>query len=121
MDVTATKVYRISAAHLLPGHPVCGRLHGHNYKVELSIRGPLDAQGMILDFSEMKEHLDMVVGRHDHARATFGRALHEVFEWPTTAENLASHWLSLLHDLDERYFKLRVWETDDSYAEASVD
>ncbi len=49
--------YRFEAAHRLPmvppGHK-CARLHGHSFKVELVISGPVNpATGWLIDFSEM--------------------------------------------------------------------
>ena len=29
----------IDCAHFLPGHPKCGQVHGHTYKVEVIIEG----------------------------------------------------------------------------------
>src|SRR5215467_5465232 len=46
----------VDCAHFLPGHPKCGRLHGHTYKVEVTIEGqPKD--GMIIDFADLKQTL----------------------------------------------------------------
>ncbi|TDI89346.1 MAG: 6-carboxytetrahydropterin synthase QueD, partial [Caldithrix sp.] len=39
----------IDCAHFLPGHPKCGQLHGHTYKVEVVIEGE-NKDGMIIDF-----------------------------------------------------------------------
>ena len=43
----------IDCAHLLPGHPKCGRLHGHTYRVEVVVDGPA-SEGMVLDFADLK-------------------------------------------------------------------
>ena len=48
---------RFEAAHLLPkvpeGHK-CRRLHGHSYKVEVAVRGPVDEDaGWFIDFDEI--------------------------------------------------------------------
>ncbi len=49
----------ISMAHRLAGHVgPCGRLHGHNYLIEIELRGhALNKSGMIIDFSEVKKLL----------------------------------------------------------------
>ena len=39
------KEFTIEAAHSLPNVPVghkCGRLHGHSFRIELHVRGPVD-------------------------------------------------------------------------------
>lgn len=57
-----------SAAHQMPGYPgACARLHGHNYRVELTVAGEeLDERGMLLDFAELKSLCDRVIAGLDH-------------------------------------------------------
>lgn len=45
-----------AAAHQLRGYRgKCENLHGHNFKVEVVVKGPeLDACGMLVDFVELK-------------------------------------------------------------------
>lgn len=58
--------FNISCAHFLPGHPKCGRMHGHNYSIELGIVGPV-VGGMVIDFSLLKEIFQACVGNgYDH-------------------------------------------------------
>jgi 6-pyruvoyltetrahydropterin/6-carboxytetrahydropterin synthase len=57
MNVRLVHEFRFEAAHRLPavaeGHK-CARLHGHSFRVELAIRGPVDpAKGWLMDFGEM--------------------------------------------------------------------
>lgn len=46
------------AAHRLPNVPEghkCARLHGHSFRVEVHVQGPLDPDlGWVLDFSDIK-------------------------------------------------------------------
>ena len=50
--------FTFEAAHRLPNVPdghKCGRLHGHSYRVEIRIAGPLDeAAGWVMDFGAIK-------------------------------------------------------------------
>lgn len=64
------KEFSFEAAHLLPevpeGHK-CRRLHGHSFKVEVHLSGPLDARmGWVRDFGEVKEAVRPVIKRLDH-------------------------------------------------------
>jgi 6-pyruvoyltetrahydropterin/6-carboxytetrahydropterin synthase len=114
---TVRKEINISASHVLPLHPgKCRNEHGHNYKVEVLAHGEVDlTTGMVIDFYDMGKHLEMIVGRHDHAPLK----LHEYYtDFPTTAENLANEWLEQLREIDRRYVMVRVWETNTCYAEA---
>lgn len=52
------KEFTFEAAHYLPhvpeGHK-CRRLHGHSYRVEVRVRGPLDPRlGWVMDFADLK-------------------------------------------------------------------
>ena len=57
-----------AAAHFLRDyHGKCENLHGHNYKVYAHVRGmELDAGGMLIDFSVLKNALRAVVKKLDH-------------------------------------------------------
>jgi len=41
----------------------CGKLHGHNFKVEFTIEGGINEIGYVVDFKEVK---DMIEDRFDH-------------------------------------------------------
>ena len=58
-----------SAAHFLSHYRgKCEKLHGHNYKVRLWVRGEkLDEGGMLADFSLLKKALKETCGILDHS------------------------------------------------------
>lgn len=65
------KAFRFEAAHRLPkvppGHP-CGAMHGHSYRVELHLRGPLDpVLGWVVDFGEVSRVARPLIATLDHA------------------------------------------------------
>ena len=70
MNVELTKEYRFEAAHSLPRVPAghkCSRLHGHSYKVELVVSGPVDeASGWLIDFQVMDDAWEEIYARVDH-------------------------------------------------------
>lgn len=56
-----------SAAHRIEGHPKCGRLHGHNYKVVVEIQDSSTGKdGMVLDFGFVDEVVKPIVDAMDH-------------------------------------------------------
>lgn len=57
-----------SAAHRLRQYRgKCESLHGHNWRVEVSIAAEeLDGAGMVLDFKKLRRMLDEIVGLLDH-------------------------------------------------------
>ncbi len=77
--------FHFAAAHRLPRYEgPCFRMHGHNYRLLVSVDGEVDpSTGMIADFGEVKRIVgEQVLARLDH------RSLNEVLENPT-AENIA--------------------------------
>lgn len=73
--VTATVTSWFSAAHRVEGHPKCGRLHGHNYKLIVTVARPahkalgignVDDMGFVIDFGILKPIIKKVVGLVDH-------------------------------------------------------
>jgi 6-pyruvoyltetrahydropterin/6-carboxytetrahydropterin synthase len=66
MTSTISREFWFSAAHRIEGHPKCGRMHGHNYKVVVYLRGVLNKQGMVLDFGEVDRVLKPVIDSLDH-------------------------------------------------------
>ena len=50
--------FTFEAAHRLPHVPAghkCGRLHGHSYRAEVHVAGPVDeAAGWVVDFADIK-------------------------------------------------------------------
>ena len=58
------------AAHLLPNLPdghKCSRLHGHSFKLRISVDGDIDKKvGWVKDFSDIKEVFDPIYDQLDH-------------------------------------------------------
>jgi 6-pyruvoyltetrahydropterin/6-carboxytetrahydropterin synthase len=68
--VELVRDFRFEAAHLLPSVPEghkCRRLHGHSFRGEIAVRGPIDpATGWLIDFAELGAALKPIVARLDH-------------------------------------------------------
>ena len=58
------------AAHLLTNLPdghKCSRLHGHSFKLRISVYGDIDKKiGWVKDFSDIKEVFDPIYDQLDH-------------------------------------------------------
>lgn len=68
MPWTISREYDFAAAHSLKGHPKCGRLHGHNYKVVVKIATEdLDAKyAWIMDYAELDAIVKPIIQELDH-------------------------------------------------------
>lgn len=64
------KEFGFEAGHHLIGVPQghkCGRRHGHSYKVEIHVQGPVSAtSGMLIDFADVKAAFQPLLDRLDH-------------------------------------------------------
>lgn len=107
MLTTVVKSFRFEAAHRLPWHRGrCSRPHGHSYRLEVAVRGPVGINGIVIDFDEMSAAArTAVLDAYDH------QDLNAILENPT-AENIAADALIRLrrHGLAATW--VRLWETD---------
>jgi 6-pyruvoyltetrahydropterin/6-carboxytetrahydropterin synthase len=56
-----------SAAHFITyDGELCERLHGHNYRVQAEIHGPLDENHYVVDFIAVRDSLKEIVDELDH-------------------------------------------------------
>jgi 6-pyruvoyltetrahydropterin/6-carboxytetrahydropterin synthase len=112
---TIAKRFAFSASHIIEGlpegHP-CGRMHGHNYSVEVILQGEeLNAIGFVVDYNELATFKRFVDDELDH------RHLNDVLSCPTTAEHLARHLYTKAHGLWNEVAAVRVSETPKTWAE----
>jgi len=105
-------ISEFSGAHNLRHYKgKCEDLHGHNWKIEVSVAGDkLDEAGMIVDFRELKAKLNKVLEILDHKLLNdldFFKKINP------TSENIAKY---IYDKLDLKPAKVTVWETDASAA-----
>ena len=119
--LTITKIFYFEACHHLPHYVgACHNLHGHSYKLEVTVAGVQEEDmnkshcGMIMDFKELKKIIEEVAGKYDHSD------LNLYFRNPTAenmVEKIASDICGKLIPYDAVLVSCRLWETADSYAE----
>jgi len=91
-----------------------GRLtvpHGHNYTLDVTLRGPIDEQtGMVIDLAELKRIVgETVVDRFDHADLSQDALFRD--RVPTTENIAIVVWELLAPKLGpDRLHRVRVWE-----------
>ena len=99
----------IDCAHFLPGHPKCGNVHGHTYRVDVTIEGD-HRGGMILDFNDLKSQTREVLQRYDN------RHWNDVLDFPTV-ENICELLSNQLRERIRFPLVIRVWEGSGKWAE----
>ena len=92
----------------------CENVHGHNYKVQVTIQGPqLDSIGLLVDFVEVKRLIHSVVDRLDHQ---FINDLPPFDALNPSAENLAKYFYDEIsrgmNAGGPRLAQVKIWETD---------
>lgn len=142
MGLTIMRRIKFCAGHRLYKHGgKCEHFHGHNYVADFFVEGDgQDEVGRILDFSDLKarvkgwidEHWDhsFLVAEHDEnaqkALSMVEPSRFFVMPYNPTAENMAKYLLEemcpeALAGSGARATRVRIWETEESFAEASVE
>jgi len=116
--------FHFEAAHRLPKYDGdCKNLHGHSYKMEVRIEGPVDPDtGMVMDLKELKSLVNKaVIEELDHS------LLNNIISNPT-AENIVrsslhririSFTTSVSHRIN--LISIKLWETEGCFAEWRCD
>jgi 6-pyruvoyltetrahydropterin/6-carboxytetrahydropterin synthase len=136
-----TRVFHFDMAHVLLNYPgKCKNIHGHTYKLEVTVKGvPCNEEtspkkGMLIDFSDFKILIqDHIISIWDHALMihhdtdpvlldaltnNYDKVIIVPFQ-PTT-ENMICELVSIIKKIlpsDLQLFSLRLYETEKSFAE----
>lgn len=139
-----TKEITFDSAHMLSNYEgKCANLHGHTYKLQVTLNGDVNNEScMVLDFNVFKDILNnTIMEKFDHA-VIFSApgyrndAEHELYEWcrkyskryvvvpggKSTCEDIAPYIRKLVSEkLEENnidaFVSVRLWETPTSFAE----
>lgn len=104
MELSCT--FHFAASHFLTKyHGKCENLHGHNYKIIITIEGDLKDNGMVIDFKIIKDIVKAkVIDVLDHTH------LNDTIDNPS-AENLAIWiWDKIKDDLPLK--NIAIYETE---------
>lgn len=112
-------ITRFAAAHQLKMvAKKCENLHGHNWKIEVCVKGSkLNPAGVLVDFGLIKQELRTIVAGLDHV---FLNELEPFQNTPPSSENIAIH---IAHELQKKLSlpgvqvsSVTAWESDDACA-----
>jgi 6-pyruvoyltetrahydropterin/6-carboxytetrahydropterin synthase len=109
MDLSCT--FHFAASHFLTKyHGKCENLHGHNYKLIVTICDTVKEDGMVMDFKIIKEKVNgLVIDILDH------RHLNDIIDNPSAENVIVWAWDKLKDSLPLK--KLTIYETEDYYCE----
>lgn len=99
-EADIARLYRreFASAHIIAGHPRCGRLHGHNYQLIAKVYGKSDEW---LDFEDIKKKVDQFIDeKYDH---------HDIGDM--SCERLARQLQEQLRIFFKTTVKIELWET----------
>lgn len=107
-----------AAHHLRNYHGQCENLHGHNWKVEVTVSTEqLDEAGMALDFTILKKKTTALIKQLDHHN------LNDIPPFTTinpSSENIAAFLYNLLtealQECNVTLTTVSVWESENSKA-----
>ena len=139
MTTRIAKEFHWEMAHRLPYHTGgCQNVHGHSYRLWVEVEGEPDAQGMVMDYLDLKAVVEPLVRQLDHSflcdrsDEMMMRFFHDntlkvnYVDFPTTAENLAAYLLKEItlrlresQNVLVKRLRIRVQETERTYAEVS--
>jgi 6-pyruvoyltetrahydropterin/6-carboxytetrahydropterin synthase len=111
--------YSFAAGHALRGYKgKCENIHGHNYKVRVTVEGEkLNSIGLLMDFSDLRAALKELTERFDHH---FLNEIEPFKETNPSAENLACYLGTELQrrikDQGLNVNNVTVWETETTSA-----
>lgn len=127
--LSITREFRFEAAHRLYLSRLdpkenerifgpCSKMHGHSYRLQVTLCGTPNEYGWLLDFGELKDIVNRhVLNEYDHADLN---TLADFQNIPPTAENMAKAVFRRLksHCAGENYrlFKVSIFETADAWA-----
>ena len=122
--IVVTKLFEFEACHHLPHYDgACHNLHGHSYKLEVTVSGQVSKNendpkcGMIIDFKDLKAIVKSVaVDKYDHSN------LNEFFPNPTAEIMVKQIAVDIMSKLPQGVYLMscKLWETSTSYAEWNV-
>ena len=111
--------YSFAAGHALRDYKgKCENIHGHNYKVRVTVQGEnLDSTGLLVDFIDLRQTVRSIVDRFDH------QLLNDVSPFDRlnpSAENIARYFSQELGPQVQhngaRLHSVTIWETDNTFA-----
>jgi 6-pyruvoyltetrahydropterin/6-carboxytetrahydropterin synthase len=99
----------MDCAHSVKSLDNCDVVHGHTYKAEVMVEGPIK-DGMVIDFKALREITRQCMASYDH------KNLSEIFEVPS-CENICQALFDDIKKKQAGLVSVRLWEGHNKWAE----
>ncbi|NLD46595.1 MAG: 6-carboxytetrahydropterin synthase QueD [Clostridiaceae bacterium] len=113
--VSVSKVFTFDSAHHLNEYNgKCKNIHGHTYKLEITVKGYPDKNGLVVDFHDLNDIVENeVLSKIDHLY------LNDLFDFNPTCEMIGL-WIweevkKRITNMECSLEKLVLWETPTSF------
>ena len=105
------KDFTFDSAHFLKDyHGKCEHMHGHTYRIQVTVEGKVQKNGLVMDFAEIKKIVnERVVDKWDH------QVINDTLEHASVENMCVWAWKQLKPKL-RGLVEVRIWETADSSA-----
>jgi len=114
LSMFVTKEFTFDSAHFLPNyHGKCEDMHGHTYRLQVTMNGPIDADGLVIDFALIKKVVKKeVLEKLDH------KLINDIIK-VASVENMAVWIWEQLNGNAEfpksvKLHEIKIWETPNS-------
>jgi 6-pyruvoyltetrahydropterin/6-carboxytetrahydropterin synthase len=109
-----SREFSFDSAHFLPDyHGKCEQLHGHTYKLQVTLEGEVQKNGMVVDFVKLKEVVsDEILSQLDH------KLLNDIIKNPSAENTVIWIWerLSKLKwGGNVKLYEIKLWETPTTF------
>lgn len=106
---------KFAAAHQLTNYKgACENLHGHTWKIQLSVEGEtLDESDMLVDFHQLKDYLRAIHDEFDH------KFINDIVPFSPTSERLSKYIYEKIAGMIPSHVRLvnvTVWESETACA-----
>lgn len=124
MGISVTKKFEFEACHNLNNYNgACSRMHGHTYKLEVTVEGKPTNNGMIIDFHDMKNLVKhFVIDRMDHYNLNEIKGDNGLPLFPQPTAELMVLWIAntlqpIFAKGENKLTHVRLYETTNSHAD----
>ena len=103
--------FTFDAAHFLPDYQgKCENLHGHTYRMRITVEGAVQDNGLVMDFMEIKRIVnEKVIDKLDH------KNINDVILHSSVENICIWSWEQIKPEMPQ-LVEVRVWETANSFA-----